>query len=85
MSFKTGFLLTDKKLYFTDGDLFSKNISVAIDEIKNIEYKKKIGVPNIIVNDSWISITALLGEDSVHLYEMLRKSVEILQTENVGM
>lgn len=81
-SFKSGFVLTDKKLYFTDGNSFSKNISISVNEIKKIGYKKRFGVPNICFNDTFISITSPIGKDSEKLCEMLSKAVLILQNKN---
>lgn len=81
-SFKTGFVLTDKKLYFTDGNSFSKNTSIPVNEIKKIGYKKRLGVPNICFNDIFISITSPIGKDSEKLCEMLSKAVMILKNEN---
>ncbi len=81
-SFKTGFVLTDKKLYFTDGNSFSKNTSIPVNEIKKIGYKKRFGVPNICFNDTFISITSPIGKDSEKLSEMLSKAVMILQKKN---
>ena len=81
-SFKSGFVLTDKKLYFTDGNSFSKNISISVNEIKKIGYKKRFGVPNICFNDTFISITSPIGKDSEKLCEMLSKTVMILQNKN---
>lgn len=81
-SFKTGFVLTDKKLYFTDGNSFSKNTSIPVNEIKTFGYKKRLGVPNICFNDTFISITSPIGKDSEKLSEMLSKAVMILQNKN---
>ncbi|MBR0495406.1 MAG: hypothetical protein IJJ71_04420 [Treponema sp.] len=81
-SFKTGFVLTDKKLYFTDGNSFSKNISISVFDINKISFKKKLGVFYILINDSCISITSPIGQDSEKLCEILNKSVKILQKGN---
>ncbi|MBQ9206219.1 MAG: hypothetical protein IJ158_05840 [Treponema sp.] len=81
-SFKTGFVLTDKKLYFTDGNSFSKNISISVFDINKISFKKKLGVSYILINDSCISITSPIGQDSEKLCEILNKSVKILQKVN---
>lgn len=81
-SFKSGFVLADKKLYFTDGNSFSKNTSIPVNEIKTFGYKKRLGVPNICFNDTFISITSPIGKDSKKLSEMLSKAVMILQNKN---
>ena len=81
-SFKSGFVLTDKKLYFTDGNSFSKNISISVFDINKISFKKKLGVSYILINDSCISITSPIGQDSEKLCEILNKSVKILQKGN---
>lgn len=81
-SFKTGFVLTDKKLYFTDGNSFSKNISISVFDINKISFKKKLGVSYILINDSCISITSPIRQDSEKLCEILNKSVKILQKGN---
>ena len=81
-SFKTGFVLTDKKLYFTDGNSFSKNISISVFDINKISFKKKLGVSYILINDSCISITSPIGQDSEKLCEILNKSVKNLQKGN---
>ena len=81
-SFKSGFVLTDKKLYFTDGNSFSKNISISVFDINKISFKKKLGVSNILINDSCISITSPIGQDSEKLCEILNKSVKNLQKGN---
>ena len=81
-SFKTGFVLTDKKLYFTDGNSFSKNISISVLDINKISFKKKLGVSYILINDSCINITSPIGQDSEKLCEILNKSVKILQKGN---
>ena len=81
-SFKSGFVLTDKKLYFTDGNSFSKNTYIPVNEIKTFGYKKRLGVPNICFNDTFISITSPIGKDSEKLCEMLSKAVLILQNKN---
>lgn len=44
-SFKSGFVLTEKKLYFTDGNSFTKNTSISVTEINSITFKKKLGTP----------------------------------------
>lgn len=75
-------MLTDKKLYFTDGNSFSKNTSIPVNEIKTFGYKKRLGVPNICFNDTFISITSPIGKDSEKLSEMLSKAVMILQNKN---
>ena len=80
-SFKSGLVLTEKKLYFTDGNSFGKNISIPVAEINSITFKKKMGVAYICVNDSCISITSPIGKDSEKLCEMLNKAVKILQKE----
>ncbi|MBR0098733.1 MAG: hypothetical protein IJP90_03350 [Treponema sp.] len=82
-SFKSGFVLTDKKLYFTDGNSFSKNISISVSDINKISFKKKLGVSYILINDSCISITSPIGQDSERLCEILNKSVRILQKGKV--
>ena len=80
-SFKSGLVLTEKKLYFTDGNSFGKNISIPVAEINSITFKKKMGVAYICVNDPCISITSPIGKDSEKLCEMLNKAVKILQKE----
>lgn len=78
-SFKSGFVLTDKKLYFTDGNSFGKNLSISVTEINTIAFKKKLGVAYICINDLCISITSPIGKDSEKLCEMLNKIIKILQ------
>lgn len=81
-SFKTGFVLTEKTLYFTDGNSFTKNTSISVAEINSITFTKKLGVAYICVNDSCISISLSSRKDSEKLCEMLNKAVKILQKEN---
>ena len=83
-SFKTGFVLTEKTLYFTDGNSFTKNTSISVAEINSITLTKKLGVAYICVNDSCISISLSSRKDSEKLCEMLNKAVKILQKEKSG-
>ena len=83
-SFKTGFVLTEKTLYFTDGNSFTKNTSISVAEINSITFTKKLGVAYICVNDSCISISLSSRKDSEKLCEMLNKAVKILQKEKSG-
>lgn len=78
-SFKSGFVLTEKKLYFTDGNSFTKNISISVTEINSITFKKKLGIAYICINDTCISITSPIGKDSEKICELLNKAVRILQ------
>lgn len=80
-SFKSGFVLTEKKLYFTDGNRFTKNISISVTEINSITFKKKLGIAYICINDTCISITSPIGKDSEKICELLNKAVRILQKE----
>lgn len=80
-SFKSGFVLTEKKLYFTDGNSFTKNTSISVTEINSITFKKKLGIAYICINDTCISITSPLGKDSEKICELLNKAVRILQKE----
>lgn len=80
-SFKSGFVLTEKKLYFTDGNSFTKNISISVTEINSITFKKKLGIAYICINDTCISITSPIGKDSEKICELLNKAVRILQKE----
>ena len=80
-SFKTGFVLTEKKLYFTDGNSFTKNTSISVTEINSITFKKKLGIAYICINDTCISITSPIGKDSEKICELLNKAVRILQKE----
>lgn len=78
-SFKSGFVLTEKKLYFTDGNSFTKNISISVTEINSITFKKKLGIAYICINDTCICITSPIGKDSEKICELLNKAVRILQ------
>ena len=78
-SFKSGFVLTEKKLYFTDGNSFTKNTSISVTEINSITFKKKLGIAYICINDTCISITSPIGKDSEKICELLNKAVRILQ------
>lgn len=78
-SFKTGFVLTEKKLYFIDGNSFTKNTSISVTEINSITFKKKLGIAYICINDTSISITSPFGKDSEKICELLNKAVRILQ------
>lgn len=80
-SFKSGFVLTEKKLYFTDGNSFTKNTSISVTEINSITFKKKLGIAYICINDTCISITSPIGKDSEKICELLNKAVRILQKE----
>ena len=80
-SFKSGFVLTEKKLYFTDGNSFTKNTSISVTEINSITFKKKLGIAYICINDTCISITSPIGNDSEKICELLNKAVRILQKE----
>ena len=80
-SFKSGFVLTEKKLYFTDGNSFTKNTSISVTEINSITFKKKLGIAYICINDTCISITSPIGKDSEIICELLNKAVRILQKE----
>lgn len=80
-SFKSGFVLTEKKLYFTDGNSFTKNTSISVTEINSITFKKKLGIAYICINDTCISITSPIGKDSEKICELLNKAVRILQQE----
>ena len=80
-SFKSGFVLTEKKIYFTDGNSFTKNISISVTEINSITFKKKLGIAYICINDTCISITSPIGKDSEKICELLNKAVRILQKE----
>lgn len=80
-SFKSGFVLTAKKLYFTDGNSFTKNTSISVTEINSITFKKKLGIAYICINDTCISITSPIGKDSEKICELLNKAVRILQKE----
>ena len=80
-SFKSGFVLTEKKLYFTDDNSFTKNISISVTEINSITFKKKLGIAYICINDTCISITSPIGKDSEKICELLNKAVRILQKE----
>lgn len=82
-SFKSGFVLTEKKLYFTDGNSFNKNLNVLVSDINSITFKKKLGVAYICVNDSCISITSPIEKDSEKLCEMLNRVVLILQKKGL--
>lgn len=79
--FKLGFVLTEKKLYFTDGNSFTKNTSISVTEINSITFKKKLGIAYICINDTCISITSPIGKDSEKICELLNKAVRILQKE----
>ena len=78
-SFKSGFVLTEKKLYFTDGNSFTKNTSISVTEINSITFNKKLGIAYICINDTCISITSPIGKDSEKICELLNKAVRILQ------
>ena len=78
-SFKSGFVLTEKKLYFTDGNSFAKNTSISVTEINSITFNKKLGIAYICINDTCISITSPIGKDSEKICELLNKAVRILQ------
>lgn len=78
-SFKSGFVLTEKKLYFTDGNSFTKNTSISVTEINSITFNKKLGIAYICINDTCISITSSIGKDSEKICELLNKAVRILQ------
>ena len=78
-SFKSGFVLTEKKLYFTDGNSFTKNTSISVTEINSITFKKKLGIAYICINDTCNSITSPIGKDSEKICELLNKAVRILQ------
>ncbi len=80
-SFKSGFVLTEKKLYFIDGYSFTKNTSISVTEINSITFKKKLGIAYICINDTCISITSPIGKDSEKICELLNKAVRILQKE----
>ena len=80
-SFKSGFVLTEKKLYFTDGNSFTKNTSISVTEINSITFKKKLGIAYICINDTCICITSPIGKDSEKICELLNKAVRILQKE----
>lgn len=80
-SFKSGFVLTEKKLYFTDGNSFTKNTSISVTEINSITFKKKLGIAYICINDICNSITSPIGKDSEKICELLNKAVRILQKE----
>ena len=80
-SFKSGFVLTEKKLYFTDGNSFTKNTSISVTEINSITFNKKLGIAYICINDTCISITSPIGKDSEKICELLNKAVRILQKE----
>ena len=80
-SFKSGFVLTEKKLYFTDGNSFTKNTSISVTEINSITFKKKLGIAYICINDTCNSITSPIGKDSEKICELLNKAVRILQKE----
>lgn len=80
-SFKSGFVLTEKKLYFTDGNSFTKNTSISVTEINSITFNKKLGIAYICINDTCISITSSIGKDSEKICELLNKAVRILQKE----
>ena len=80
-SFKSGFVLTAKKLYFTDGNSFTKNTSISVTEINSITFKKKLGIAYICINDTCNSITSPIGKDSEKICELLNKAVRILQKE----
>lgn len=78
-SFKSGFVLTEKKLYFTDGNSFTKNTSISVTEINSITFNKKLGIAYICINDTCFSITSPIGKDSEKICELLNKAVRILQ------
>ena len=82
-SFKSGFVLTEKKLYFTDGNSFTKNTSISVTEINSITFNKKLGIAYICINDTCISITSPIGKDSEKICELLNKAVRILQKEKL--
>lgn len=86
-SFKDGFLLTDKTLYFSDAKQLYKIIAIGVDEIDDIILRNDNELKTIIIicNGKEYSLGRMIGNEGiVILYELLKNSVSILKhnTEN---